>query len=74
MIHKKASVKKKILLKNKKLRLYFKTYYVDFKHFINRIQNSELFNYIIFIYLINSYELVCCKNKTKRRIQSFEFF
>ena len=30
MIHKKASVKNKILLKNKKLRLYFKTYYVDF--------------------------------------------
>ena len=68
MIHKKASVKNKIPLKNKKLRLYFKTYYVDFKHFINRIQNSELFNYIIFIYLINNYELVCCKNKEQRGV------
>ena len=68
MIHKKASVKNKILLKNKKLRLYFKTYYVDFKHFINRIQNSELFNYIIFIYLCGNYELVCCKNKEQGRV------
>ena len=39
-----------------------------------RIQKNEPFKLIIFIYLQSSYELVCRKNKTKRRIQGFEFF